>query len=329
MGENITGHQLENYSLLAQDNHLFVLARSGRLSLPQSWLEKQPVFFDKVLYPLAAILFGFVAPFLAAFLGLPLLLVVIIGPAVEESTVGQLLFLTGSFLPLFFLVWFWLWLFERRPLWTVGLERPFLRKYLRGLGIGLLMFIAAVIVLALLDLVVTETAAAGRLSLVSLGGILLIFMGWMVQGAAEEVLARGFLLPVIGTRWGSLAGVLVSSLFFALLHLLNPNVTLISLVNLALFGLFAALYALFEGGLWGVFAIHSIWNWAQGNLFGFEVSGIEIQSGMLFDLMEIGPDWLTGGLFGPEGGMVVTIVLIISSLLVLFAGKRRKYKTTS
>jgi len=329
MGENITGHQLENYSLLAQDNHLFVLARSGRLSLPQSWLEKQPVFFDKVLYPLAAILFGFVAPFLAAFLGLPLLLVVIIGPAVEESTVGQLLFLTGSFLPLFFLVWFWLWLFERRPLWTVGLERPFLRKYLRGLGIGLLMFIAAVIVLALLDLVVTETAAAGRLSLVSLGGILLIFMGWMVQGAAEEVLARGFLLPVIGTRWGSLAGVLVSSLFFALLHLLNPNVTLISLVNLALFGLFAALYALFEGGLWGVFAIHSIWNWAQGNLFGFEVSGIEIQSGMLFDLMEIGPDWLTGGLFGPEGGMVVTIVLIISSLLVLFAGKRRKYKITS
>jgi uncharacterized protein len=99
---------------------------------------------------------------------------------------------------------------------------------------------------------------------------------------------------------------------------------MISLVNLALFGLFAALYALFEGGLWGIFAIHSIWNWAQGNLFGFEVSGLELQSGVLFDLMEVGPDWITGGLFGPEGGVVVTIVLLVSSALVWMAGKRRK-----
>ena len=204
------------------------------------------------------------------------------------------------------------------------MERPLLKKYLRGLGIGMLMFLAAVIVLALLDLVVTETAVAGRLNLIALGGTLLIFLGWMVQGAAEEVLARGFLLPVIGTRWGSLAGVLVSSLFFAVLHLSNPNVTLLSLINLGLFGLFAALYALFEGGLWGVFAIHAIWNWTQGNLFGFEVSGSnEMRSGMVFDLMENGPDWLTGGLFGPEGGMIVTFVLIVSIMLVWIAGARK------
>ena len=74
MSENITGGMPEYNSLLAQENHLFTLARSGRLSLPQNWLEKYPVLFDKVLYPLAAILFGFAAPFLAAFLSLPLLL---------------------------------------------------------------------------------------------------------------------------------------------------------------------------------------------------------------------------------------------------------------
>lgn len=324
MSENIIGHAPENNYLLAQDNHLFNLARSGRLSLPQGWLKKHPVLFNKVLYPLAAILFGFVAPFLASFLGLPLLLVVFVGPVAQESVAGQLVFLVGAFLPLFFLIWFWLWLFERRPLWTVGMERPFLRKYLRGLGIGLLMFVVAVMVLALLDSVVTETAVTGRLNLLAFGGTLLVFLGWMVQGAAEEVLARGFLLPLIGARWGAIAGILISSLFFALLHLLNPNVTAISLLNLTLFGFFAALYALFEGGLWGVFAIHAIWNWAQGNLFGFEVSGIQIRSGMIFDLMENGPDWLTGGLFGPEGGIVVTLVLIISSVLVLFAGRRRK-----
>jgi hypothetical protein len=177
MSNKISGHQPESYPLLGQENHLLALARSGHLNIPGNWLEKRPFLVDKVLYPLAALLFGFMAPFISAFLGLPLLLLVIFGPVAEESAAGQLVFLVGSFLPLFFLIWLWLWLFERRPLWTVGLERPFLKKYLRGLGVGLLMVAVAIAVLALFNLVVTETPIAGRLSLVSIGGALLIFFG--------------------------------------------------------------------------------------------------------------------------------------------------------
>ena len=116
---------------------------------------------------------------------------------------------------------------------------------------------------------------------------------------------------------------LLPSLVFAALHLLNPNLGLIPLLNLALFGIFAALFALYEGGLWGVFAIHSAWNWAQGNLFGFEVSGSPAGSTVIFDMMEVGPDWLTGGAFGPEGGLAVTAVLIAGSLLVWLANTQR------
>jgi hypothetical protein len=71
-----------------------------------------------------------------------------------------------------------------------------------------------------------------------------------------------------------------------------------------------------------VFALHAVWNWAQGNLFGFAVSGMEIESGTLVDLMEAGPDQITGGLFGPEGGLVVTLVLVLSILLVGWAARR-------
>ena len=203
------------------------------------------------------------------------------------------------------------------------MERPILRRYVRGLVVGLIMFTAVIGFLALFDAVITETPLAGRFSLTAVAGALLIFCGWMIQGAAEELLARGFLLPVLGTRWGPLVGVIVSSLFFALLHLANPYISVLSLLNLTLFGLFAALYALHEGALWGIFAIHAVWNWAQGNLYGFSVSGLEIVNDVvLFDLIEDGPDWLTGGLFGPEGGLVVTLVLIISILLVWFAGRR-------
>ncbi len=319
---------VEEQSRLAPDNQLFYLARTGRLRLPESWLLRRPTLFEKVLYPAAVLLFAYLVPTLSAFFGLPFLVIPSFLPDLQQTAVAQFLFLIGAFLPFFFLIWIWLWIFERRPLWTTGMEKPFLRKYLRGLLLGLLMFTAVVGLFALFDVVTAETALTERFSPLALAGAMLIFLGWMVQGAAEELLARGFLLPVLGTRWGTLAGVIGSSLFFALLHLSNPHISTISLLNLALFGLFAALYALFEGGLWGIFAVHAIWNWAQGNLYGFAVSGLEVRDGMFFNLMEDGPDWLTGGLFGPEGGLVVTFVLIIALLLLWAAGRRRRIKNT-
>lgn len=309
--------------LLSKDNHLIQLADKGRLRLPGVSLANRPDLLNNIIYPIMTILFGFLVPFISALVGLPILLLTIVGPVAQDSAAGQAILLIGSFLPMFLLVWFWLWLFERRPFWTIGLERPFLKKYLRGLFVGLVMFASAVFILFALGMVETERPVAG-FNLISLVGAAVILVGWVVQGAAEEVLARGFLLPIIGLRWNPLLGILFSSIFFALLHFLNPNVSWISFFNLALFGLFAALYALYEGGLWGVFAIHTIWNWAQGNLFGFEVSGLSLQSGMIFDLMEAGPDWITGGLFGPEGGIVITIVLLVGSLLVWIAGRRRE-----
>lgn len=311
-----------DHGLFSKNSHLIQLADKGFVRLPGYILGNRPELLDRIIYPTATILFGFLVPFLSAIFGLPILLLVIIGPVAQETPAGQALFLIGSFLPIFLLIWFWIWLFERRPFWTVGLERPFLKKYLRGLLVGLIMFSLSVFILFVLGMVEMEAPISEDFGLLSLVGTAIFFLGWMVQGAAEEVLARGLLLPVIGLRWGPAAGILISSIFFAFLHLLNPNVTWISILNLALFGLFAALYALYEGGLWGVFAVHSIWNWAQGNLFGFEVSGMSIQSGMIFDLMEVGPDWITGGLFGPEGGIIVTIILLSSSFLVWAASKR-------
>jgi hypothetical protein len=295
--------------LLSPDNKLFELARSGQLRLPQSWLENRPVLIGKILYPLLVIVVAYLIPQLAVVLGLPL---VIPGFNATESRpdLGFALILTGSFLPIFVLVWLWLWAAEQRSLRTTGMIRPVVRPYLRGLGLGLLLFGSAVILLGMLGFLDVENSSQGQGLLFTLGGTLLVLLGWVVQGAAEEVLARGFLLPILGTRWGPVPGVIVSSLFFSVLHLQNPNVNFISIVNLFLFGLFTALYALYEGGLWGVFAIHTIWNWAQGNLFGFSVSGLDLQSTILFDLEEAGPDWATGGLFGPEGGVVVTLVLL-------------------
>jgi hypothetical protein len=210
-------------------------------------------------------------------------------------------------------------------------------KYARGLLVGLLLFGGAVAISATLGFIEFEQGPPQRQGLPALWGVLLVFAGWVVQGAAEEALTRGWLLPVIGAQDKITFGfkrfkiiirkpvplaMVVSSVIFAFLHSLNPNLSLIAVLNLFLFGFFAALYALYEGGLWGVFSIHTIWNWLQGNVLGFEVSGNLAPGGTLFNLREVGPDVITGGAFGPEGGLAVTVALLAGIAGVVFLAAR-------
>ncbi|MBK8618522.1 MAG: CPBP family intramembrane metalloprotease [Anaerolineales bacterium] len=224
-----------------------------------------------------------------------------------------------SFVLVYAILWAWLKFFEKRPFWTLGYEaKNALMQYGRGFLAGALMFGGAVAILAVTGGVVFEQGDPTQQGFAALGGVIIVLLGWIVQGGAEEVLIRGWVLPVIGARYKPWIGLLVSSLIFALLHGLNPGLSAIALINLALFGLFAGLYAMREGSMWGISALHSVWNWVQGNFFGFEVSGTNAGGGTLLNLKETGADWLTGGAFGPEGGLAVTIVLVIAIAVTLF-----------
>lgn len=224
-----------------------------------------------------------------------------------------------SFVLVYAILWAWLKFFEKRPFWTLGYEaKNALMQYGRGFLAGALMFGGAVAILAVTGGVVFEQGNPTQQGAAALGGVIIVLLGWIVQGGAEEVLIRGWVLPVIGARYKPWIGLLVSSLIFALLHGLNPGLSAIALINLALFGVFAGLYAMREGSMWGISALHSVWNWVQGNFFGFEVSGTNAGGGTLLNLKETGADWLTGGAFGPEGGLAVTIVLVIAIAVTLF-----------
>ena len=228
----------------------------------------------------------------------------------------QLIF---SFVLVYAILWAWLKYFEKRQFWTLGYEvKNALMQYGRGFLFGALMFGGAVGILAIFGSVAFEQGDPTQQGIAALGGVVLVLIGWVVQGGAEEALIRGWALPVIGARYKPWIGLLVSSLIFAGLHGLNPGLSVFALINLALFGVFAGLYAMREGSLWGISALHSVWNWVQGNFFGFEVSGTNAGGGTLFNLMETGEDWLTGGTFGPEGGAAVTIVLLIAIAVTLF-----------
>lgn len=313
-------------SLLSPENHLLQLARQGRPRFSSA--------LDRWLYPWLSLVYAMLAPLIVGIvIAVPMLLLVLLSGASLEDAAASLgslppgpanLYLTInlllSFAPIYLLVWLWIWLFERRHLRTAGLEwQGALGKYLRGFLVGILLIAAATGLGALtgvqVSTLISTSPDPGSL-LLGFAGVFIILIGWLVQGGAEEVLTRGFLLPVFGVRYGVPVAILVSSVLFSSLHLFNEHLSAIALLNLALFGVFACLYALREGGLWGICALHSSWNWVQGNIFGLPVSGTPSGSSLL-TLQLTGPDWWAGGAFGAEGGLAVTLVLLLASAYLL------------
>ncbi|MCL7454869.1 MAG: CPBP family glutamic-type intramembrane protease [Anaerolineae bacterium] len=309
--------------LLRPERHLFRLAQRGQ-RLP-GWvlaLTMSQVFLLAGSLPANVVILylGFTDPRFSLGLAPGEMLDLLIG-----TPRAQVILLVLGFAPIVLLVWAWLAWYERRPFWTLGFERQGARKeLLRGVLAGVGAFAAVAGLLALSGSVRSAPRAAAGPGLWSWSLPLLMILAWAVQGSSEEILFRGWLMPVIGARHRPWAGVLLTALSFALLHGLNLSVSWLALFNLLLVGLFFSLYALWEGGLWGVCGFHLAWNWAQGNLFGFEVSGNPPAGGALLPLALSGPRLLTGGGFGPEGGLAVTAVMLAGLAVILELARRDK-----
>ncbi len=321
-------HNLTMFSaVLNANNQLFELARQGSLKIPRFKIKALQTIWEYA-YPLVAFFYAGIVPLLSSFCAAPVIVVNLAreefsaaafnNPTNSNSPLITAMFLVFSFLPFFVFVWGWLGFFEHRSFWTTGLERTGIwRKYARGALVGFGMMLLPVAGMSAFGLMKPESDPTVWAGIGAIPGVIIMLVGWLVQGAAEETLTRGFLLPVFGIRYGPFWGIIASSVLFASMHLLNQNLNPIAILNLFLFGVFASMYAILEGGLWGVFAIHSLWNWAQGNIIGLEVSGSSIGGTTLINLRETGSDLITGGAFGPEGGLAVTLVLIIACVVLL------------
>ncbi|MEI7557162.1 CPBP family intramembrane glutamic endopeptidase [Candidatus Chlorohelix sp.] len=141
---------------------------------------------------------------------------------------------------------------------------------------------------------------------------------------AEELVVRGYILQAINLTWGGVAAVVASSVFWGLSHLLNPHGSILAAVNIALAGLVFAYAYMITGRLWLPIAFNFSWNFAQGVIFGFPVSGFTVSSPVLQPLVD-GPDSVTGGSFGPEGGLVGMVALLAAALLLYGWSKTRQF----
>ena len=143
----------------------------------------------------------------------------------------------------------------------------------------------------------------------------------ILVGIAEEMDARGYILQNLTDGIRFVPAVIVSSAYFGALHVLNPGAGLMSTIGIFCAGVLLAMGYYVTRRLWFSIGMHAAWNFAEGPLFGFPVSGLDM--GGLFRLSITGPEWLIGGEFGPEAG-ALTIAVEIAMFAALWAWMRRK-----
>ncbi len=144
---------------------------------------------------------------------------------------------------------------------------------------------------------------------VLLGFIFFIFVGWN-----EELLSRGYHLQTIASGSNLGWGIFLSSAVFGILHLGNPNATWISAVGILFAGIFLAYGYVRTGQLWLSVGLHIGWNYFEGTVFGFPVSGLDVYH--LTHINIDGPVLWTGGAFGPEAGLVMIPALLLGAGLI-------------
>lgn len=205
-------------------------------------------------------------------------------------------------------------------LFTVGLFQKFISRedfvsigldfvgfkidFYKGLLAGTVLICSGFIFLTVLNLTLID------LTYFSFYDQIFYFFLFTIVSLNEEIAIRGYILHNLSSSFNKYVALIVSSLVFMIMHLGNPNIGILPLVNLFLAGIFLGIYTIHKNNLWFPIGAHLTWNYLQGPIFGFEVSGNKINS--LFEQKPNGHELLTGGNFGFEGSIILTLFLMIS-----------------
>jgi len=207
---------------------------------------------------------------------------------------------------------------EGLPWRALGLtfHKLWYRDVIVGAAIGILTLAAAVVIAFAVGGLRFSMSTTGVLlaTVRSVGGSAVLFA---IAALAEEAIFRGYPLQTLSRARLVWLGLLLNFVFFAIVHLGNPNVVPgFTFANTALAGVWLAIAFIRTRSLWFPFAVHWGWNWALGSLFGLPVSGLNLVSHPLIKGRDFGPAWITGGSYGLEGGAACTVVLILACIFV-------------
>ena len=219
-----------------------------------------------------------------------------------------------EFLSVMLCVWLFVRFIDRKPLESIGLTLKGYENDLRlGLGLGAGMIAIGFLILFILGFLSVEGFSFPIIS------IILYLALFIVVSFHEEIMMRGYVLNNLMQSMNRYVALSISSVIFMSIHLLNPNVSFLSVINLFLAGIVLGIYYIHKPNLWLPIGMHLTWNFFQGPIFGFEVSGIETKS--IIGQSIKGNEIITGGAFGFEGSIIATILIVT---MILYLDKKYK-----
>ncbi|MDQ2179300.1 CPBP family intramembrane glutamic endopeptidase [Marinifilum sp. D714] len=259
----------------------------------------------------------------------------VIGVIIHAGATGQLditnlqninmssgIMLTGQFtgtLGTLFIVWIFTKFIDRQKFVNLGFSiKNRAKDIIYGLLAGIVMMGLGTLILQ-----VNGNLTIDSVNFAFLGLLQSVFL-FILVSINEEVFVRGYILPNFMDSMNRYLALVLSSLIFTALHLLNPNVSFLGVTNIFLAGILLGIGYIFTKNLWFPLALHFSWNFFQGPIFGFEVSGTK--SDTLISQTITGNEILTGGKFGFEGSLLASILCTACIILFWFIYKKQDYK---
>ena len=221
----------------------------------------------------------------------------------------MLLMMICQLLGTLFTVWIFQKFISKERFISIGLDFiNYKNDFYQGLAVGTGLISIGFFTLIILNLTSID------LTYFSIYDQVFYFFLFIVVSLNEEIAIRGYILHNLSQSFNKYIALIISSFVFMGMHLGNPNIGVLPLMNLFLAGIFLGVYRIHKNNLWFPIGAHLMWNYLQGPIYGFEVSGNKINS--LFEQKLNGHELLTGGNFGYEGSIILTVFLIISIFLM-------------
>ena len=229
-----------------------------------------------------------------------------------------------------FSLWFSARLLDRRPVSHLGLRVD--REWWLDLGFGIFLGSLLMSAIFLVELAAGWVTVTGVLETTREGApffpvILAPLVGWVCLGLHEELVFRGYQLTNmaeglnfsrLGPRSAIVLALVLSSALFGGFHVWNPNASALSTMNLTLWGgLLLGLGYVLTGRPALPIGLHIAWNFCEGNVFGFPVSGWTTLGATFISIEQSGPPLFTGGAFGSEAGVLTIAASIVGVSMIL------------
>jgi membrane protease YdiL (CAAX protease family) len=241
-----------------------------------------------------------------------------VAPTWLSALAGNVAYLLGVLA----LTWFFCRIFDRARLRDLGLQKQaWFGKLVVGGGLGVFLQLLVFLSFVVASWITIERAPWQPVQFVA------SIISWTIISFNEELAFRGYIMQRLSQGWGMPAAIFVSSLLFAGVHVLNPNFEPLAFLSLFVAGCLLATAYLVSRSLWLPIGLHIGWNLAEIHFFGFAGSGLT-EPALLRSVVH-GPQLMTGGAFGPEGGLVglaaplLGILILVLVFRIALARKRR------